>query len=602
MSNFHRIRQFRNKPKAAKAERAAQVCAALSGVAFLISALVFLCLGHWPVTHLDFWRIYEVCLKYSWLESALQKFNNHSLFFPSFIWLADLRFFHGDQQLVFFAGMTLLFLTVAFLLVPLWRDKTLSLTARIAVTLVLIVSNFWMGRSAIIASGGFNCIGSFSMAGTVLAFLYLPAMTADAPHHWRATLIVLAATFVASLSASSGLATWPALLFLGWCMRLPWRSLGIITIAAVVTAIIFALVPSPLPLLVASPAGFSLFTNTTLQELCRLLGSPILSAKMAWHVAEIPQGAVESSLFSLCVGAAGLVLTAVIALPRLIRRDLRQGGMEFMGLALVTSNVFVMIIIVVGRASLMHVIPSEVAAPRYFFWSTLFWAGLLMIAIQRAESNRWLRSSVLLGALLTLVFAFPRHMEEGARYRYAAKLAESGAISLVNGACDVEEVKILFPDPKQIYRVAEQLRARRLDMFAQGLQDWPGLRESGLFGGRHKPEGLKGKCSVAALVQCEGGVPAARVTGSARKRHNVVPRTLVIVDSNGVIRGVGRSFTTNAFINRLFYQGKFPGTAFLCYIRDYDAGLQYVVRSADDGKLSDESIVVEKPVPGVLTP
>src|SRR5207249_5623791 len=32
-----------------------------------------------------------------------------------------------------------------------------------------------------------------------------------------------------------------------------------------------------------------------------------------------------------------------------------------------------------------------------------------------------------------------------------------------------------------------QLRARRLDMFTDGLQDWIGLSETNLFDGRHKP-------------------------------------------------------------------------------------------------------------------
>jgi hypothetical protein len=46
------------------------------------------------------------------------------------LWLADLRFFHGDQQLLFIAGLTLLFVTVALLLVPVWRGKTVGFTAK----------------------------------------------------------------------------------------------------------------------------------------------------------------------------------------------------------------------------------------------------------------------------------------------------------------------------------------------------------------------------------------------------------------------------------------------------------------------------------------
>jgi hypothetical protein len=575
------------------AENAAQVSVVLASVAFLASALAYLYLGHWPVTHLDYWRIYDIYLNHSWLESALLKINDHSLFFPSFISLADLRFFHGDQQLMFFLGMALLFLTVALLLVPIWRDKALSLTAKIASTLILIVGNFWMGRASIIGSGGFNCAGSLSLAGTVLAFLYLPAMAKHSSGSWATTLTVIVAGFVASFSSGSGLATWPVLLFLGWCLRLPWRSIWALMIAAVIAAIIFIFLPGSSPSPVVSHSTLSPFVavSTAVPQLCRLLGSPILSAEMAWHVERIPQVPVESSMLSLWCGAVGLILGSAALLPRRGHPRLEKDRLEFMGLALLSFNVLVMVMIVSGRAPLIRLVPSEVAAPRYFFWSTLFWTGLAMIAIQRADPKRLLRCPVLLGALAVLIFALPRHFEEGARYRYAAKLAEFGAVSLINGACDVEEIKILFRDPKQVYKVAAQFRARRLDMFASGLQDWLGVSERNLFGGHHKPKGLKGGCDVTALLKCDDGTSFARLTGSTMI-GGYVPRALVVVDANGIIRGIGRSFATNSFINRLLYRGIFPGAPFLCYIRGYDASSSYAVRGVDEDELSDEKINV----------
>jgi hypothetical protein len=145
-----------------------------------------------------------------------------------------------------------------------------------------------------------------------------------------------------------------------------------------------------------------------------------------------------------------------------------------------------------------------------------------------------------------------------------------------------------------IYRVADQLRARRLDMFADGLQDWIGLSEANLFRGRHKPEGLTGRCNVAALVQCDNGAPAARVMGQASREGHSIPKTLVIVDPTGVVRGVARcSSPISPFINRTFYLGKSTTNWFLGYIRDYDPQLKYAVRSADNGVLSEEKIPVQ---------
>ena len=52
-----------------------------------------------------------------------------------------------------------------------------------------------------------------------------------------------------------------------------------------------------------------------------------------------------------------------------------------------------------------------------------------------------------------------------------------------------------------------------------------------------------------------------------------------------------RSLTLVA--NLVFYQGSFPSTDFVGYIRDYNPQVQYVVRSADDDSLSEETIPVQ---------
>ena len=192
------------------------------------------------------------------------------------------------------------------------------------------------------------------------------------------------------------------------------------------------------------------------------------------------------------------------------------------------------------------------AAPRFLFWSTLFWTGLFLIAIQRADSKPWLRSPVYLAALALPVLMFPQHYKTGVARRWGMSLAESAAMSLVNETKGEQMTKVLFRDPSQIYHVAPQLRARRLDMFTDGLQDWIGLSETNLFGGRHKPERLTGDCSVTALVQGDDGLEAARVIGQASTKENSIPERLVIVDPTGVVRGVARSSTMSSILIACF--------------------------------------------------
>jgi hypothetical protein len=92
-------------------------------------------------------------------------------------------------------------------------------------------------------------------------------------------------------------------------------------------------------------------------------------------------------------------------------------------------------------------------------------------------------------------------------------------------------------------------------------------------------------------------IPASWILGKEIKNESRTPKTLVIVDQSGVIRGLARSSPISPFINRVFYLRKGQTNAFVGYIRDYNPQLRYVVRSADDQILSEEKI----PVQGLIT-
>ncbi len=581
----------------AVAERSVQIFAALAAFIFLISGVVYLSLGPWTVIMHDFWRFYDFGLNHTWLESAMLKDQHHSLFFPSFFWLTDLRFFHGDQLLLFFAGIVLLSITVTLILMLVWRDETVGLTAKAMATLVVIVGNFWMARGSITASAGFNVIYSLVMAGAAVAFLLVPKMCGSSTWFSSATLIVVCAGFVAFFSFGTGLAIWPALLFLAWGLRLPWRAFLSLGVAAVAATIIYQQLPTNLAHFKAFEAAGSAGA-ALVAPFCRLAGSPFFYAVSGWHPKRLPIEEFQSSALPLWWGGVGLAIAVVAMFSTMIRRDLIKSNLKLIGMALVTFNFVAMALIVVGRADRFLAQPLEVAGPRFLFWSTLFWTGLLLMAIQFAESSQWLRWPVYLVALALPILAFPAHYRDGLNLRFARQLTESAATSLINGVRDEQLARPVFGYLELGYRVAEQLRVRRLDMFADGLQDWIGLGEANLFGGRHKPEKLKGRCAVTALVHCDNGAPAARVVGQASRHGGRVPKTLVIVDPTGVVRGVARCSTTSRFINRAFYLGKIQRNEFLGYIRDYNPQLHYAVRSADDRTLSEEKI----PVVGMTNP
>jgi hypothetical protein len=540
--------------------------------------------------------LYEIYLTHSWFESALLKVDNHSLFFPTFLLQTDLHFFRGDQQPPFIAGLALLFITASLLLTPIWRDETIGLTAKIVATLVVTVGNFWMGRASITALGGFNCQNSLATGGAALAFLLLPKMCAGPRRLLARTLIVVCAGFIASFSFAAGLAIWPTMLLLAWCLRLPRYSVGLLAVAGLTAAVIFVLLPPVHEDLQTTPQLLPPVAYiAAVAWLCPLIGSPFSYAVSTWWPDKLSRQLVESPGLALYVGAIGLVLAVLAVAPQIIHRNAQKSRLEFIGMALIVFTLFALLLVAAGRSGFRPLFST--LAPRYLFWSTLFWTGLLLVAIQRAESKKWFHWPVYAVALALPLLVFPRHYEGGLGRRNARRAAEFAATSLVNGVRDDQQTRSLFVNTGQVYHVAERLRARRLDMFADRLQDWIGVSEASLFGGRHGREELRGKARVDALVPCDNGAPAARIVGQASTHGDLIPKTLVIVDPAGVVRGVARSAPISRFINRTFYQSKFTDIdGFLGYIRDYNPQLKYSVRSADDGILSEETIPVQIPV------
>jgi hypothetical protein len=150
----------------------------------------------------------------------------------------------------------------------------------------------------------------------------------------------------------------------------------------------------------------------------------------------------------------------------------------------------------------------------------------------------------------------------------------------------------MYPTPATVYSLAKQYRQRRFDMFADGLQDWIGVSETNLFGGHYKSVELKGSIAVQSLVRCANGTPAARVTGWAIERETSIPKQLILVNAGGKVCGLARPTEIRTNINRQYKLPKFAASGFLGYIRDYNPQTPYFVRSADDNRLSTETLRV----------
>lgn len=579
---------------------AVYLTASVLGGTFLFYALGYLWLGHWVVTHFDFWRIYDVYLTHGWLQSALLKHNGHSLFFPSFIYLANFHFFHASEEFLFWLGLILLFISVALLLVPIWRDQATPAPAKTLSTLTLVVGTFWMARAPIIDSGQWICNASVFMLGAEIAFLVLPAMGTTSVPNWPATVAVVAGGFVASFSGGLGLAIWPTLLLLCWCLRLPWRCFALLFSAAVLAGLIFVSLPPAGSVPPVLPRGTSLFAYvpSALNALCRIISAPVFYAISAWRTEPFPPHVVQSSLAPLLCGTAALLIATWFILRAVVRRDLLKSDLQLVGIALLLLNLFDLALIVVGRADIAGTVSTEIAAPRYFFSTTLLWVGLILLLIRQTTSLALMRWPVYIAVLGLPIFLFPAHRRDGMSCRWARHLSNFAATALIDGVRDDGRVRFLFPNAEQVYRVARRLRPLRLDMFAPGYQEWIAHPVENVYAGRHRRQRFIGECHVAGLLTCDTGEPAARVVGQLWESRRRVAMTAVIVDPTGMVCGIGRSSHVNPMASSVLYGGKlYRNLGFVGYIRGYNPSLQYVVRSADDGVLSDETVVVQNSLP-----
>jgi hypothetical protein len=403
---------------------------------------------------------------------------------------------------------------------------------------------------------------------------------------------VICVGFLASFSFGTGFAIWPTLLLLAWCLRLPRRTIALLGISAVAAAVIYELLPV-LPF--SWPKSEVSLSNPLRGLTCKLVGSPVLYTIAAWRPSNTPTGLDQSFNIALWSGLAGLTLAGIVIIPRMLRRDLGKSGLESTGLSLLIFNLFALTLIAVGRLKSWGLGPL---VTRYLFWSSLFWTSLALLAIKRADRLQRGRLVALLFPFAIAIFAWPAHHQGWFSCKDLQIIYDKDATALINGVFAAQKMQMVPPQLKQTFEerlhMASQLQARRLDVFADGLQDWVGLTEADVFGERHRPEGLSGQCSIDALGQSDSGAPAARVSGRAFKHKQSIPWTLVVTDSDGVIHGVARSAPISPLINRAFYQSKLTDKiGFLGYIRDYNPELRYVVRSADNLTLSDEEIPVQ---------
>jgi hypothetical protein len=151
---------------------------------------------------------------------------------------------------------------------------------------------------------------------------------------------------------------------------------------------------------------------------------------------------------------------------------------------------------------------------------------------------------------------------------------------------------MLFSEIEQIDILAPQLRARGLDMFAAGIQDWIGQPAVELFGRSREKNRFRGEAHVEGMPDGSNRDNAVRVIGRVYPGKRTVPPTMVILDNHGIVVGIARSFATSNFFNFLLYGNRMSHAPLRGYIRQYNPAAQYTIHSADKHKVSAQKIQI----------
>ena len=404
---------------------------ALAIVVFVGLALAAIAESGFRQPALDQFRMLIDYLGRPFPENLLQLENGHRPIVPALIRVFELHCCGGQQTLQLAIGTALALLTVAVPAVSAWREPGWTTPGRLAAILVAVLSVLWFANARILLHGHESVHAYLVIASVALASLATWRAAYDArPARWLA-LAALGAT-VAAFSFGPGIAAFPAVLVLAWllgvrgaALAIPLAALGLSLWAylfqlpgdsgvrgnlhfAPLENLVVALRWSATPWVHAWLGSADPALPSWLGESFRSrppVGT-LLRATAGWVA---PRGALASPL-PLVIGIAGHLWLAWSAWQAWrTPRDTPRTAWIGLGLALFAAAVGALIAIARLRYFGEH--PDQIFADRYLLWPSLFWGGLALFALSRAQIGRTAWRRVGAGvALLAALALWPSHL------------------------------------------------------------------------------------------------------------------------------------------------------------------------------------------------
>ncbi|QBB70450.1 hypothetical protein ELE36_08755 [Pseudolysobacter antarcticus] len=497
------------------------------------------------VPYADAWQHYARLLSQPFPASVIAAENGHPELFANLLRLVSLRWLGGDELLQIVIGLLLALGCLTVLLLPLKRRCAVAPVTRAAIAFVLALGIFWLGNARALLHDN-ESLHVYSVLLCLAGAIALVQVERDQPPTLRRVLGASVLCVLAALNFGSGSAAFFAVFALLFVQRARLSSWVVVGTSLLFTLLIYALLKgsSGVPLSLHPLDQSMLALRTLASPLIYLfwpLVDPIAAAALPHSLASIGGiahvwtsifGDVRRSVFPQAIFGAVFVFVLIWTTWRARRYPASFHAVGQVGFALAWFGLAVAGLIALTRFGYFIEFPEQVYAPRYLPWSTLAWAGLLIILLSRRGAGKIALVSV---GMISL-FALAAEVGMTITMIHAREVADDTALAAVVGIWPDRD-RSGETDTQVTQQAAELMRPLHLGPFA-----W---REASLIG---QPE--PNNARLVAVMALEFSEPHNGINrDGVRIEATLTPpgcraNRLLVVDQERVV-GLLRPLTTN---------------------------------------------------------
>ncbi|MGD8327860.1 MAG: hypothetical protein PVJ49_00410 [Acidobacteriota bacterium] len=497
-------------------------------VSTVIAAFEFrFLMPYWDMT--SFWQVYFAAkdqgLLWQLLLSGVNTPDQRVFLLPWFT-VFDRWLVRGNGVSMIAGNFLFVAAAMACVLWSRTRDTTLSSAHKLAVAALMTVPAFsaihiTLARPLFVVQYG-------QIACSVLAFAAAASLDGRIEHEDERSFLlplslIVAGNLFATLMWGSGLVGWGVTLAFALLRRWPARLIGSLFAAAAATLAAFYFASS------AVPRTFSV-RLTDLEPLVFIVHVVDYLANPAAIMLSGFFGPDTSHVVAQVVTVSGLVLMAawMAAWVRSSRRP--RSHFELLGLQILLFCLGVAMLTALARS---HLGSDQAFSPRYSFRATWAWVVLIGIWVGDAPRKR-LVPRLAIVAVVTIALLGPAQIRGIATYRGASEYLRPGYLALLAGVDDKAVTERIFPASTGLFRVAARLREERLAIFSSPPAGWLGRPLDDSF--RTDPSPIAGTWEASEVPTDPYGIVVEGVCQPDDTRIE----WFLIVDANGIVRGIGR--------------------------------------------------------------